>query len=242
MSGHSKWSKVKHQKATTDVAKAIAFTKASRGITVAVREGGGISDPDKNFHLRLAIEKARFVNMPKENIERAIEKGRGASGETYEQITYEGYGPGGVAVFIEAATDNRQRTASFVKQALDRAGGALGGPGAVSYLFDRVGVMTVPRVGVSADRVFSVALDAGAQDVLEADDVFEIYTAPEDLLRVKKGIEGELACENAMIVMKPKVMATVNGDTEVKVNNLVEALEALDDVQMVFTNAQSTSL
>lgn len=237
MSGHSKWSKVKHQKATTDVAKAAAFTKAARAITVAVREGGGIGDPDHNFHLRLAIEKARAVNMPKENIERAIEKGKGTGGGTYEQIAYEGYGPNGIALYIEAATDNRQRTASNVKQLLERAGGSLGGPGTVSYLFERVGVMTVPKGTRSADRIMELAINAGARDVEEADDVFEIYTVPEELLRVKNAMEGDMPIENAMIVMKPKVFVDALSSGG-KLNELVDALEALDDVMTVFTNVR----
>lgn len=239
MSGHSKWSKVKHQKATNDVVKAAAFTKASRAITIAVREGGGVTDPDHNFHLRLAIEKAREVNMPKENIERAIDKGAGAGGGTFEQIAYEGYGPSGIAMYIEAATDNRQRTASLVKQLLDHAGGSLAGPGAVSYLFERVGVMTVPRQSASLDQIFSLALESGARDVVEMDDVFEVYTTPSDLLRVKKGIEGSVPAENAMIVMKPKVSVAPSPEVAGKVQDLVEALLALDDVQSVFTNVQS---
>ncbi len=220
--------------------KAAAFTKASRARTVAVREGGGIGDPDKNYHLRLAIEKARSVNMPKENIERAIEKGKGVGGAAYEQIAYEGYGPSGVAFYIEAATDNRQRTASFVKQLLDHAGGTMGGPGSVAYLFDRLGVMTVTKGPRSADQVFALALEAGAEDVVETDDVFEIYTTAEDLLRVKKQLEGELSVENAMIVMKPKVAVALAGDMETKIDALAEALEALDDVQTVFTNAAAS--
>ena len=168
MSGHSKWSKVKHQKATTDVVKGMAFTKAARAITIAVHEGGGIGDPAHNFHLRLAIEKAREVNMPKDNIERAIEKGMGSGGAQIEQITYEGYGPGGVAILIEAATDNRQRTVSAVKNLLDRAGGSLGSPGAVFYLFKPCGIITVPKT-VGFDMLFEAALSAGADAAFSRD-------------------------------------------------------------------------
>src|SRR3989338_10745888 len=147
MSGHSKWSKVKHQKATTDAVKSRAFTRASRAITVSVKEGGGIADPDKNFRLRLAIEQAKAVNMPKDTIERAIEKGSGAGAAAYENLLYEGYGPGGVAYLVEAATDNHQRTVSEVKHVFDHAGGTLAAPGAVSYQFRRSGVVLVSKIG-----------------------------------------------------------------------------------------------
>jgi YebC/PmpR family DNA-binding regulatory protein len=232
MSGHSKWSKVKHQKATTDVVKSAAFTKATHAITIAVREGGGNTDPESNFHLRLAIERARAVNMPKENIERAIAKGGGAGGTAIEQILYEGYGPGGVALLIEATTDNRQRTVSQIKNVLDRAGGRLASPGSVSFQFRKRGVLTIPKSVGSLDSLLSFAVDAGADDVVEATDLFEIYTAPNQLFHVKKMLEEKgITVDNAVLIMHPTM--TVQADVE----RLAEELESLDDVQTVYTNA-----
>lgn len=176
MSGHSKWSKVKHQKATTDVVKAREFTKAARGITIAVMEGGGVIDPDHNFRLRLAIQKARDVNMPKENISRAIEKGKGTEAAGIEQVMYEGYGPGGVALLIEAATDNRNRTVSQIKNALERAGGTLTGPGSASFLFTQAedGSMksTLP---MTADEALKDAITRLREDLEVLDDVQSVY-------------------------------------------------------------------
>ncbi len=237
MSGHSKWSKVKHQKATTDVVKSFAFTKASRAIAVAVREGGGITDPTMNFHLRLAVEKARDVNMPKENIERAIARGAGEGGSALEQIMYEGYGPGGVAILIEATTDNRQRSVSQIKNVLERAGGTLASPGAVLFQFIRRGVLTVPKQGITYDALLSAACDAGAQDVVETTDLFEIYTQDGTLPAVKQSLDAlKIPIENTARIMHPT--APISGDDalHVKIDDLEASLEELDDVQMVFTN------
>lgn len=233
MSGHSKWSKVKHQKATTDVVKSAAFTKATHAIAIAVREGGGVTDPNSNFHLRLAVEKARAVNMPKENIERAIAKASGEGVGAIEQVMYEGYGPGGVAMMIEATTDNRQRTVSQIKNVLERAGGTLASPGAVSFQFQKRGVLTVPKSGLTLDTLIAAAVDAGADDVVERTDLFEVYTAPNQLFHVKKSLEEKrTAIDNAVLIMHP--MTTV----EASVDALVSELESLDDVQNVYTNAQ----
>ncbi len=189
MSGHSKWSKVKHQKATTDVVKGAAFTKAAAAIIVAVREGGGITDPDKNFRLRLAVEKAHDVNMPKENIERAIERGAGSEGRTIESINYEAYGPGGVAIIIDAATDNRQRTVAEIKNTLDRHGGVLAAPGAVDFLFRRLGVIIIPKTpALGFDAILEKAINAGADDVVAQNDLFEIgslLATPKDTKVIK---------------------------------------------------------
>jgi YebC/PmpR family DNA-binding regulatory protein len=238
MSGHSKWSKVKHQKAVTDVVKAREFTKASRAITVSVSEGGGIGDPEKNFRLRLAVEKARSVNMPKENIQRAIDKALSGSGIAFEQVEYEGYGPGGVAIVVEAATDNRQRTSSNVKHTFDHAGGSLAVPGAVNFMFARLGVIVVERDQVHTfDELLEVAIANGAQDVIEQSDVFEVYTTVVQLRQIKEGIEqAGYTVENTEIIMKPTVSVDVTDDVRVTTEQLVEALEALDDVQKVFTS------
>lgn len=237
MSGHSKWSKVKHQKAVTDVVKSAAFTKASRAITIAVKEGGGISDPDQNFHLRLAVEKARAVNMPKENIDRAIAKASGEGSAAIEQIPYEGYGPGGIALIVEAATDNRQRTVSQVKNVLERAGGTLASPGAVNYLFAKRGVLTVPKTGRTYDAILSAAIDAGASDVVETEDLFEIYTAPASLMHVKRALDEKgMPIDNAVLIMHPTTVVAAPDEFRDKLDALIEELEALDDVQTVYTN------
>ena len=237
MSGHSKWSKVKHQKATTDVVKSFAFTKASRAIAVAVKEGGGITNPDMNFHLRLAIEKARDVNMPKENIERTIAKAAGEGGAAFEQIMLEGYAPGGIAILIEAATDNRQRTVSQVKNTLERAGGTLASPGAVSFQFTRRGVLTVHKQGMTYDVILAAAVDAGAEDVVETTDLFEVYTEASALAKVKNALEARsIPIENTSRIMHPTLPVNGTDDIHAKINDLVTALEELDDVQMIFTN------
>jgi len=237
MSGHSKWSKVKHQKATTDVVKGREFTKAARAITIAVRSGGGDGNPTHNFHLRLAIEQAHDVNMPKENIERAIEKGQGIGGGSIEQILYEGYGPSGVAMIIEAATDNKQRTVAAIKNLLERAGGTITSPGAVSYLFDRAGIITVSKNSKSYDQMLEAALDAGASDVVETDDMFEVYTSITSLSDVKQKItEKGIGIDNTAIIMKPKTLMGLSQDKQRQVEELVSQLEDLDDVQNVFTN------
>ncbi len=237
MSGHSKWSKVKHQKATTDVVKSFAFTKASRAITVAVAEGGGITDPNSNFHLRLAIEKARDVNMPKENIERAIAKASGEGAAAIEQVLYEGYGPGGVAILVEAATDNRQRTVSQIKNVLERAGGTLASPGAVSFQFTRRGVLTVPKQGITLDALLTAAIDAGADDVVEAADLFEIYTKENALQRVKQALTAaHIPIENTARIMHARTPMEGDEAVRAKIDELAGMLEGLDDVQTVYMN------
>src|ERR687898_306652 len=190
MSGHSKWSTIKRQKGVTDAKRGALFTKVAREISVAARQGGG--DPDANYRLRLAVEKARAVNMPMDNIKRTIEKATGAGeGEQFEEIIYEGYGPGGVAVLVEAATDNRNRTAAEVRSIFTKAGGQLAGSGAVAWQFEPRGLITVPRDGIDADEVALAAIDAGAEDVgTEDDDAIEIYTDPGGLESVRKALEG----------------------------------------------------
>jgi YebC/PmpR family DNA-binding regulatory protein len=239
MSGHSKWSKVKHQKATTDAAKSQAFTRVSRALAVAVREGGGMTDPAKNFRLRLAFELARAVNMPKDTIERAIERGSGQGVGAIEQLTYEGYGPGGVAYLVEAATDNHQRTGAMVKHAFDHAGGSLAAPGAVTYQFHRSGVLLIPKSAGSVDTLFEVALSAGADDVVERDDVFEMYTKDWALPQVKAHLEkAGIPITQTSFIMRPS--STIRPDTVAREKNeqLIEALEILDDVQNIFTTME----
>jgi len=234
MSGHSKWSKVKHQKATTDVVKAAAFTRASRGITIALKEGGGITDPSQNFHLRLAIEKARSVNMPKENIERAIEKAKKGDGEVIHQIVYEAYGPFGVALYIEAATNNINRTVSYLKQVLEHAGGSMGTPGAVSYLFTRRGIILIPKT-IAFDVLYADALEAGADDIVEKDDVFEVYTRPETLGTVRTTLEKKhIPIESFSIVMEAKAAVPLTEIQEEAIEALLDRMEESDDIQRVY--------
>lgn len=239
MSGHSKWSKVKHQKATTDAVKSTAFTKASRAITVAVHEGGGIADPEKNFRLRLAIEKAREVNMPRDTIERAIAKAVSSGTNAMEQVMYEGYGPGGVAMLVEAATDNRQRTSANIKHQFDRAGGSLASPGAVSYLFVRSGVLVIEKNGKTLDAMLDAALRAGADDVIERTDMFEIYTKAGDVVHVRDQVaQAGWIVDNWEIIMKPVQAFVPDEATRQKNAELIETLESDDDVQKVFSNLE----
>jgi YebC/PmpR family DNA-binding regulatory protein len=238
MSGHSKWSKVKHQKAVTDVVKGAAFTKAARAITIAVMEGGRVGNPDMNFHLRLAVEKARDVNVPKENIERAIQKGLGIGADTIEQVLYEGYGPHGVAVLVDTATDNKTRTVAQLKNYFDTAGGRISSPGSVSYLFSRSGILTVSTAGLAADRIFESAVDAGADDVTETADVFEIYCHTSKLSAVRAAlVQKGIAIDNTTIIMKPNTPVEYSPDILSVVESFVDGLSALDDVQTVYTNA-----
>lgn len=237
MSGHSKWSKVKHQKATTDVLKAAAFTQASRAITVAVKEGGGLTNPDDNFRLRLAIEKARAVNMPKENIERLIAKAKGEGGNAITSVMYEGYAPYGIALYIMCATDNSNRTVGFVKQILEHSGGGLGSPGAVSYLFERKGIITIPLSSASYDAVFALSVELGALDVIEMLDVYEVYTNSSDVMQLRKAFEEKgIEIDTAQIVMHPITPIELPSDKHAIVVDVIERLEALDDVQEVYSN------
>jgi len=236
MSGHSKWSKVKHQKATTDVVKAAAFTRASRAITIAVSEGGGVVDPNFNFRLRLAIEKAKDVNMPKENITRAIEKGKGDDGAFIKSVVYEGYGPFGVAMLIVGVTDNPNRTVSFVKQTLEHHGGTMASPGAVSYLFTQRGLITVPT-SYSYDALVEQAIESGADDVVVTDDLFEVYTGVQQLPSVKKRFEEQgIPMETCVLVMHPTTTIPVDEEKRDVIDQLVERLVSLDDVSEVYTN------
>lgn len=235
MSGHSKWSKVKHQKATTDVLKAAAFTKASRAITVAVMEGGGIIDPEFNFKLRLAIEKAKQVNMPGENIKRAIDKATGAGAGALKQETYEGYGPFGVALYIETASDNTNRTVSFIKQTLEHAGGSMGSPGSVAYLFSRSGVILLAKTR-SYDDMFAFGANAGADDIIETDDVFEMYCDAGVLSSLVTAAAGEgFTVEESRVIMRPTMTVPLDGEKRSVLESLVEKLEEHDDIQEVFT-------
>ena len=236
MSGHSKWSQIKRQKGVNDTKRGAVFTKVAREIMIAARAGGG--DPDGNFRLRLAMEKARSVNMPQDNIKRAIERATGGGeGEQIEEIVYEGYGPGGVAILVEAATDNRNRTAADVRSIFTKAGGQLAGAGAVAWQFEPRGLISVTADGRDPDELALTAIDAGADDVEESGDRIEVYTTPHDLERVRKALDAAgVPVETAESAMVAKNTVEVDGSRARQNLRLVEALEELDDVQRVTAN------
>jgi YebC/PmpR family DNA-binding regulatory protein len=236
MSGHSKWSQIKRQKGVNDAKRGATFTKVARDIAIAARAGGG--DPDGNFKLRLAIEKARGVNMPADNIKRAIERGAGgAEAEQFEEIVYEGYGPGGVAVLVEAATDNRNRTAADIRAIFTKAGGQLAGAGAVAWQFEQRGVVSISREKQDADEIALLAIDAGADDVDTDADPLEVYTAPGDLEKVRHGLEqAGVRIESAELTTQAKNMIEVDPARARANLRLIEHLEDQDDVQRVTAN------
>ena len=237
MSGHSKWHSIRHKKAIVDARRGKLFTKLMREIMVAARLGGG--DPDKNPRLRKAIQAARDANMPKENIERAIKKGTGElEGEKFEEVSYEGYGPGGVAVYIEAMTDNKNRTASEIRHIFAKHGGNLGESGCVSWMFKRKGYIVVEKSKVSSeDELFEIVLDAGAEDMKEDGSNYVIYTSPEDFETVVKALQEkgiEIAAKE--IGMIPDTYVKLEGKQAEQMIKLMEALEDHDDVQHVWAN------
>jgi YebC/PmpR family DNA-binding regulatory protein len=238
LSGHSKWSSIKHKKGAADAKRGKLFSKLSRAIIVAAKEGGG--DPANNLALQNAIEKARSYSMPKDNIDRAIAKGsgEGADSEAFETVVYEGYGPEGVAVIVEALTDNRNRTASDVRHAFTKHGGSLGATGAVAWQFERRGVVIVQADGVDEDELFLAAADGGADDVERDGDVFQVTSAPESLAAVRGAIEGAgFTAESAELMMVPKNTVAVDDEAKAKqVMRLIDTLEDNDDVQEVFAN------
>ena len=236
MSGHSKWATIKRKKGATDARRGKIFTKLARELQLAAREG---ADPNFNFRLRLIIDKAKAENMPKDNIERAIKRGAGIGdeGAALEEITYEGYAPNGVALFIEVVTDNHNRAVSDVRRTLTRGGGSLGESGSVAWLFDSKGYITLPMKGLDEDSVFEVALEAGAEDVVFSDDTAEVYTAPSDLQTVRQAFEdAHYPIETAELSMIPKTYVSLSPADTLKVMNLIEALEDLDDVAKVYSN------
>ncbi len=237
MSGHSKWSTIKRAKGITDAKRGALFTKVAREISVAARQGGG--DPDANYRLRRAIDKARSVNMPADNIKRTIEKATGGGDAVqYEDIVYEGYGPGGVALLVEAETDNRNRTAAEVRSIFAKAGGQLAGSGAVAWQFEPRGLIAVSRNGGDADEVALAAIDAGAADVDTADaETIEIYTEPSQLEAVRKALEkAGIKVETAEATMIAKQPVGLDSARARQALRLVELLEELEDVQRVTAN------
>jgi YebC/PmpR family DNA-binding regulatory protein len=238
VSGHSKWSTIKHKKGAADAKRGQLFTKLSRAIIVAAKDGG--PDPAGNLALQNAIEKARSYSMPKDTIERAIARGSGADADAsaFETVVYEGYGPEGVAVLIEALTDNRNRTASDVRHVFAKHGGNLGTTGAVAWLFERRGVVLVPADGADEDELTLAAADGGAEDVELDGSTFEISSAPEDLAALREAVEAAgFEVESAELSMVPKTTVAVEDESTAKqIVRLVEALEELDDVQGVYAN------
>lgn len=236
MSGHSKWANIKHRKGKMDAIRGKITTKISREITVAARAGG--ADPAGNMRLKLALQKAKENNVPKDNIQRAIQKGVGAlDGGNYEEIVYEGYGPGGVAVLLEIMTDNRNRTAADIRHLFSKYGGNLGEAGCVSWMFDKKGLFLVDKAGVNEEDLMLIALEAGAEDIKNEDDQYEIITAPDDWEQVRVALEAaKVVTASAQITMVPQTTVELAGDDAVKMLRLMDALEEHDDVQEVYAN------
>lgn len=239
MSGHSKWSKVKHQKESKDASKGKIFTKLSNIIAMAVKEGGGNSDPDSNFKLRLAIEKARSLNMPKDKIERAIERGKGKGGElnNFQEAVYEAFGPAGVGIIIETASDNKQRTVANIKSILDREGGSLASAGSVMHNFQFAGLIKINKTH-NYDQVMEAALDTGAYDLEDSPDSIEVYTDPALLHKIKQALEAKgITVDSFELFYRAKTTISVtNKEIAQKIIQLMQTLEDLDDVKCVFAN------
>jgi YebC/PmpR family DNA-binding regulatory protein len=238
LSGHSKWSSIKHKKGAADAKRGQLFSKLSKAIIVAAKNGGG--DPANNLALQNAIEKAKSYSMPRDNIDRAIAKGSGADADAdaFESITYEGYGPEGVAVIVEALTDNKNRTAADVRHLFSKNGGNLGTDGSVSWQFERRGVVVVPAEGVDEEELFMAAADGGADDIEQDGTVFQITSAPEQLGAVRNAVEAAgFTVESAELMLVPKTTVAVDDETKARqVMRLVDALEENDDVQDVYAN------
>ena len=239
MSGHSKWHNIQGRKNAQDAKRGKVFQKLSREIYMAAKAGG--PDPSMNPALRLVVDKAKAANMPNDNVERAIKKATSAVDETnYDEITYEGYGPGGVGILVHALTDNRNRTATNLRVAFTRNGGSLGETGSVSYLFDRKGYIAIERDGLTVDEetMFEDVLEAGAEDLQTSPEVFEIYTAPEDFAAVRDELEKEFTLAQAELTMIPQTTIDLNEEQKEQLERLVDKLEDDDDVSDVFTAAE----
>jgi len=235
MSGHSKWATIKHKKAATDAKRGSLFTKLIKEITVAARSGG---KPDTNPRLRVAIERAKEASMPSDNIERAVKKGTGElEGISYEDITLEGYGPGGVAFMIEGVSDNKNRTTSEVRTIFTKKGGNMAGAGSVAWMFEKKGYIVVAKSTIEEDKLMGLVLDAGAEDMVAEDENFAIKTAPTDLYKVKNALEAaKVKVESAELDMIPKSLVKLNEADAKKVLDLVDGLEDHEDVQHVYAN------
>jgi YebC/PmpR family DNA-binding regulatory protein len=238
MSGHSKWSSIKHKKGATDAKRGKVFTRLIKEITVAARMGGG-GDPASNPRLRTAIQAAKNENMPKDNIERAIKKGTGElEGVNYEESNYEGYGPGGAAVFIESLTDNKNRAVADIRYIFSKNGGNLGENGCVAWMFNKKGYINIEKKSVNEEKIMEIAIDAGAEDIREEENNIEIITSLEDFESVKEAIDdASIPYLDAEITMLPQTAAYLEGKEAEQMIRLMEALEDCDDVQKVYTNA-----
>lgn len=237
MSGHSKWASIKHQKGVADARRGQLFTKLTREIIIAAREGGG--NPEMNFRLRLAIQKARDANMPMDNIDRSIKKGTGElEGGSLTELTLEGYGPNGTAILVNALTDNRNRTIQDVRGTFARYNGNMGEAGCVAWLFNSQGIITIKAENVDADELALSAIDAGADDVKVETDYVEVYTAPEDLEKVREALsEQKVEIESSELTMAPKTLIELDEKSGLQILKLLDKLEDIDDVQNVYTNA-----
>ncbi len=239
MSGHSKWSTIKRKKGAADARRGQLFTKIGRELAIAAREGG--PDPEVNFRLRLIIDKARAANMPKDNIERAIRRGAGLDKDSValEEVTYEGYGPNGIAVLVEVLTDNRNRSVADVRRVFSRHGGSLGEAGCVAWMFDTKGYIAVEAGQVNPDAVFEAAVEAGAEDVVFGQDLIEVYTDPAELHAVRQALLAQgMPIESAELYKASKTMMALNEKETLSVMNLIDALEEMDDVQQVYSNLE----
>lgn len=237
MSGHSKWSTIKRKKGAADAKRGKLFTKAIKEITIAAREGGG--DPSANPRLRLAVDNAKAINMPADNIERAIKKATGElEGVTYHELTYEGYATGGIALLVEVATDNKNRTVAEVRHLFSKHNGSMGESGSVAWMFEKKGVISLPKQGKSEDEVLEIVLNAGAEDLQSEEEFFEIQTDVESFEPVRKALLGKnLNIENASLQWIAKNTLDIKGEDAEQVMKLIDALEDCDDVQNVYTNA-----
>jgi YebC/PmpR family DNA-binding regulatory protein len=238
VAGHSKWANIKRKKAKVDAERGKLFTKISRELFVAARQGGG--DPEENFRLRLVMDKARAANMPSDNIQRIIKRATGEAGaDSLEEVTYEGYGPGGVAVMISAMTDNRNRSASEIRHVFSKNGGNLGETGCVAWMFKKKGLLVanLDEIGMDEEGFVDLAIESGAEDFEIDDKIVEVYTEPEDFEEVEKFFEAKgIKFSTAEITMLPQNTVKVTGEDAQKVLNLIESLEDLDDVQEVYSN------
>ena len=236
MSGHSKWSTIKRKKAATDAKRGQIFTKLGKELSLAAREGG--PDPEINFKLRLVMDKAKAANMPKDNIERAVRRGAGLEkGVTLEEITYEGYGPHGVALIIEVVTDNRNRAVADVRRSFNKLGGSLGESGCVAWQFEPKGYLTLEPDSEDQDEIFDIVVEWGADDVVFGDDLMEVFTAPDDFQTVREALERRgIELESAEITLVPKTTITLDEKKTFQNMNLISSLEDHDDVQQVYSN------
>lgn len=238
MSGHSKWATIKRQKGANDAKRGQLFTKLSSAITIAVRQGGGSGDPESNFRLRLVIESARAANMPKENIDRAIQRASGKQAEMLEEATYEGFGPGGFSVLVESLTDNKIRTVSEVKNIFNKNGGNMGSVGSVMYQFEKKGIITVEKDGKSLDDIFMIAADTGVDDIEDADSDVLLFTKAEDIAKIKDELsKNSLKIKTFELIIRPVVINTITDkEAAEKALSFIDKLESLDDVQRVWAN------